>query len=117
MSRQTGLGDSEQTTTDMLLICGDSWEEWHDVMRALATESIASAPTCEEVTEGTWSVLEAERFHAADAMKEWHEIWFDDLNVDGVRGAMISTLVQSAMSDVDWHQVADYYITRVKDNA
>lgn len=117
MPNTSGLGDSEQTTTDMLEIVVDSHREGHDPLMALAALSIADAPRCEEVTAGSWSVAEAERFHLADAMKEWFELLVDDLDNRTFKDAVIVTLVNCALSDVDWHAMADSYIRRVKENA
>lgn len=117
MTNTSGLGESEQTTTDMLDIVVSSHRDGMDTLMAIARNAIVTAPTCEEVTEGTWSVAEAECFYAADVMKEFFELLVDDLDSKTLTEAVVLTLVHSALSDVDWNGLASSYITRVKENA
>lgn len=117
MPNTSGLGDSEQTTTDMLEIVVSSHKEGHDTLRSIAELCIAGAQVCDEVADGAWSVEEAERFHTADMMKDWFELLVDDLDQRDLKGAVVATLVQSALSDVDWDELADSYIRRVKEDA
>ena len=117
MPNTSGLGDSEQTTTDMLEITVDSHKEGHDALTQLAVNAIESSPTCDEVASGVWSIAEAENFHLSDALKDYFELLVDDIDSRDLKGAVIVTLVQSALSDVDWHELADTYIRRVKENA
>ena len=53
------------------------------------------------------------RVDIADALKEWVE---DELAPTSQLNQMQSQLMQAALSDVDWMELADHYITTWKEN-
>ena len=73
----------------------------------------SEAPSCANVTEGIWSVEDAARFNLADQMKESFETFHP------FRGEHLAKpnepdvfcdLLDSALSEVDWHEVAEAFL-------
>lgn len=86
-----------------------SVEYWRDEARRHRKE----APRCEQVREGIWTAQQAERFRLADQLKES----FEDFHP--FRGEHLakpkepdvySELLDAALSEVDWHEVAEAFL-------
>jgi hypothetical protein len=86
-----------------------SVEYWRDEARRHRKE----APRCEQVQEGLWTAQQAERFRLADQLKES----FEDFHP--FRGEHLakpkdpdvySELLDAALSEVDWHEVAEAFL-------
>lgn len=110
------------TTTELFLITIDSDRTGSDFCRHQAEASKAAAPLCDQVSDGIWTVEQAERFLLADSLKEYVETLIDDVQAlaDGKRtetGTCVAmTLVRCAFEDIDFREVADHYLTKLAEN-
>lgn len=74
--------------------------------RELAREVVGAAEDSSQVRDGIWSIEEATRFLLADAIKEFIE----ELNPISDQASVFSDLMNSALSDVDWTEIADAFL-------
>ncbi len=117
------------TTTEMFLITIDSDREGSDHCREQALAAKAAAPICEQVADGIWTVEQAERFLLAVSLRDYVEKLIDDVVALGIgqvartyshqsTGSCVAkTLARCAFDDIDFHEVADHYLTRMAENA
>lgn len=103
--------------TEALLMTLDNDRTAFESMIYFAQENV-SAKHSEEL-DGTWTHDEAAKFHTADDIKGYVEDHIDGAGTkdDDPTGLIIATLVRCAFEDVDWHEVADHYIGKVKEGA
>ncbi len=74
---------------------------WRDAARQNRRE----APSCANVTGGIWSVEQATRFNLADQLRSELE------EASPLEAAsMFSDLLTAALSEVDWHEIADAFL-------
>jgi len=74
--------------------------------RELAREARESAPTCRQVCQGVWQPDEASKFLLSDRLKESVE----EMNPLADQPSLFSDLVTAALSEVDWHEVAQAFL-------
>lgn len=76
--------------------------------RSMTKAAVTLAPGTEQVREGIWTVLEAERFTLADALKDWTERELERAQEPcrGPFAGMVAQLVQAGLGDVDWEGIA-----------
>ncbi len=73
--------------------------------RALASECAKHAQTFEQVQSQIWTTEQATRFSLADRLKELVE----DKNPLSEAASLYSDLLNAAISEVDWHELADAF--------
>jgi hypothetical protein len=80
-----------------------------DQMGELADQAVAEAPDDSNVKTNIWSEREAARYNLSKMIKDWVDE--DRENVPGMReNNMYTQLLDGALSDVDWGEVADGYL-------
>jgi hypothetical protein len=84
-----------------------SYEYW----REQAREHWNSAPTCKQARQGIWTAEEAAAFNLADQLKEEIENSSPLTDAD-----LFSDLLNSALSEVDWQEVAENFLTEFKES-
>jgi hypothetical protein len=85
-------------------------EEYTDqIMNQLADEAVSGAPADTNVKSNIWTEREAARYNLSQTIKGWIE---DDRdNQHGLReNDLYNDLLNAALSDVDWAEVADQYL-------
>ena len=90
--------------------CVNLWltneEPMYRLCRSLAAEARESAPDCRQVQENIWQADEAATFLLADRLKEYVE----QNNPLADSPTMFSDLLSAALSEVDWHEVANAFL-------
>jgi hypothetical protein len=111
------MPDESLSTTDMLLMTLDNDAVAYHNCFGMAEDAQHNAPDSEEVIAKTWTVEEAVRFQTADSIKEYVENLIDDVQVwgDTPKSLVVATLVRCAFDEVDWHEVADHYLAKLKE--
>ena len=74
--------------------------------RNLARDAANAAEDSSRVRDGIWTIEEVTRFLLADALKEL----LDELNPITAQASVFSDLITAALSDVDWHEIADAFL-------
>src|SRR5712691_3193570 len=74
--------------------------------RSLARDAANAAEDSSRVRDGIWTIEEATRFLFADALKEL----LDELNPITAQASVFSDLITAALSDVNWHEIADAFL-------
>lgn len=77
--------------------------------RKEARKQRSKAPSCANVTEGIWNVEDAAMFNLADQMKSELEV---ALPIEAA--SMFSDLLTAALSEVDWHEVAEAFLEHLE---
>jgi len=92
----------------------DNYETWavnmwltneqgiYNFCRGHARRAVRDAPECEQVREGIWTADEAKKFLLADQLKSSVE----DMNPLNDKASMFTDLLNSAISDVNWDEIA-----------
>jgi len=70
--------------------------------QALARDCAKHAPTCGQVQSQIWTIEQATRFSLADRLKEL----VNDSNPLAEVASLHSDLLNAAISEVDWHELA-----------
>lgn len=104
--------NQQQTTTDALLTSMTSCQEWEDDISSLLRYCQNVTSNDERVINQTWTEKEAFRYILADKIKDYTETLIDDLSCDTTEQIAVYTLVRSAFCDLDFHQIAQWYINR-----
>ncbi len=91
-----------------LWLTGDQATDRHCC--GLARQALQSAPHCGQVRSRIWAADDAPRFLLADAFKEF----IDSRNPLRENASVYSDLLGSALYEVDWYEVADAFLERVK---
>ncbi len=73
--------------------------------RELAREERREAPKCRQVREHVWPADEAARYRLADRLKDEVEEGAPELEP-----SVYSDLLLAALSEVDWHEVAETFL-------
>jgi len=82
-----------------------TYRYWRDAARQHRRE----APGCSNVKEGIWSVEQATRFNLADQLRSELE------EASPLEAAsMFSDLLTAALSEVDWHEIADAFLEELE---
>jgi hypothetical protein len=92
-----------ETCTVCLWLNNDqvSQQAWTEEARGVRAE----AAECQQVKEGIWSAPQAERFLLADALKN------DVEDRSPLKDpSLYADLLHAALSEVDWHEVADEFL-------
>jgi hypothetical protein len=84
----------------------DNEEISYNYWREQAADHKRNAPACEPVKEGIWSTEQAARFNLADHLKRE----FEDDNPLADEANLWADLMSAALSEVNWHEVADHYL-------
>ena len=74
--------------------------------RSLARDATNAAEDSSRVRDGIWTIEEATRFQLADALKEF----LNELNPVADQASVFSDLINSALSEVNWHEIADAFL-------
>jgi hypothetical protein len=74
--------------------------------RELAKNAAVAAEDSSQVAERIWTIEEATRFLLADALKEL----LDELNPIANQASVFNDLITAALSEVDWHEIADAFL-------
>jgi len=78
--------------------------------RDLAQKCVEAAPTCRQVREKIWSEMDAPRFLFADSLKDQ----IGQLNPLANKPSLFSDLLNSAIQEVDWHEIADAFLNEMQ---
>lgn len=109
-NRYNGWHNYETWATNLWLT---NEEGTYNFCRGLARRAVADAPTCEQAQSGIWTVDEAKTFLLADQLKSSVE----DMNPLADKGSMFSDLLNAAISEVNWHEIADAFLDDIADSA
>jgi hypothetical protein len=74
--------------------------------RSLAREAVNGAEDSSQVRDGIWTIEEATRFQLADALKDF----LGELNPLSAQASVFSDLINAALCEVDWHEIADAFL-------
>jgi hypothetical protein len=115
---------SEANDVEVLMFNTESIQNIHLEM---GRQALKEAPTCEQVRDEVWTLEEARRFLLADSLKDWYEWMVDDIRVkrDGYmprefiadweyRQNLIATFAQRAVENLDFHELAQTILDRLK---
>ena len=80
--------------------------------RGLARRAVKEAPDCAQVRDDIWTAEEAKKFLLADQLKEFVE----EVNPLGDKASMFTDLLNAAISEVDWHEIAEAFLEEVADS-
>ncbi len=83
-------------------------EQTYRRCQSLATEAREHAETCPQVRDNVWTFEEAPTFLLADALKEFVE----DGNPLASQSSMYSDLLTAALSEVNWHEIAEAFLKK-----
>ncbi len=90
----------------------DNDQGTQELTRDLAQEA-CEGPASENVIKGIWTRAEDARFELADRIKDFvTENLIPDLGA-----SMASDLLNSAVSEVDWDEIAEHYLADIEDEA
>ena len=67
---------------------------------------------CRQVRDRIWTVEEARKFLLADRLKEYVE----EMNPLTDGASMFTDLLTAAISEVDWHEIAEAFLEEVADS-
>lgn len=100
--RYNGWSNYETWTVDLWLGNEEgSYRYWHEQ----AQQHHEAAPTSDQVVNGTWTVEGAARFNLAVQLKQ------QITEASPLQEASVySDLLQAALSEVDWYQIAERYL-------
>jgi hypothetical protein len=105
-----------ETMSDWVALIIDNDRDASDGAKELARQCIAVAPLHESVQEGIWTIEEARKFLLADHLKDWIEDQIDDLPYETFREGIVTTFARRAFEQVDWHDLAAYYLDSLKED-
>lgn len=91
----------------------DNERDTHERALEIANEEINDAPNCIQVREGVWTLEQARRYNTADHLQEWV---CEELAPD-LGASFASDLLNYALGEVDWHEIADAWITSAQEIA
>ena len=80
--------------------------------RGLARQTVAEAPECRQVRDRIWALDEAKKFLLSDRLREFVE----ELNPLTDGASMFTDLINAALSEVDWHEIAEAFLEEVADS-
>jgi hypothetical protein len=90
--------------------CVNLWlsndEGTYNHCRSLAAECRDEAPVDQRVKDGIWPEADATKFLLSDCLKEFVE----EQNPLNGQATMFSDLLNAALSEVDWHEVAEAFL-------
>ena len=78
----------------------------------LAGQAVAEAPECRQVRDRIWTGEEARNFLLADRLKEYVQ----EMNPLTGKASMFTDLLTAAISEVDWHEIAEAFLEEVADS-
>ena len=87
--------------------CGSRTRKARTATAATPREAAANASTCEQVRRKVWTVDEAKKFTLADRLKEFVE----EANPLADQATMFTDLLNAALSEVDWHEIAEAFLS------
>ena len=90
----------------------DTDQSSHLYWREQARRHREMSPQCEQVVDGTWTPENATKYNLADQLKE--EI---NGNAPDVFSGAYSDLLHSALTEVNWEEIAAHYIEKEKEAA
>jgi len=88
-------------------------ESTYNQCRDLARQAVAEAPECEQVTNRIWTIEEARKFLLADRLRECVE----EMNPLNDVALMFTDLLNAAISEVEWHEIADAFLEEAADSS
>ena len=77
--------------------------------RDRARQAVADAPECRQVRDRIWALDEAKKFLLSDRLREFVE----ELNPLTDGASMFTDLLNAALSEVDWHEIAEAILVEV----
>ena len=75
--------------------------------RDLARQAVAEAPECRQVRDWIWAADEAKKFLLSDRLREFVE----EMNPLTDGASMFTDLLNAAISEVDWHEIAEAFLS------
>jgi hypothetical protein len=102
--KDTYNGFANYETWTVALWLGNDFATYGYWQRAAIKEK-EEAPQCWQVNEGIWPADKAALFRLADRIKE--DVTEDVPELDS---GLYSDLLHAALSEVDWHQVAEIFM-------
>ncbi len=81
-------------------------EPTYKYCRGLARRAATDALDCEQVRERIWTAEDAKKFLLADQIKEF----VAEMNPLADQASMFSDLTNAALSEVDWHEIAEAFL-------
>jgi hypothetical protein len=82
-------------------------EGTYNYCRGLARRAAKDAPDCGQLRDRIWTAEEARKFILADQLKDSVE----DMNPLGDKATMFTDLLNAALSEVNWHEIAEAFLT------
>ena len=109
MTSKTYDGYSNYETWNVALWLGND-ERTSRYWRGAAEEARREAATCGPVREGIWSEEEAPKYRLSERLKDEVEEGTPELEP-----SLYWDLLSAALSEVDWHEVAETFLRRTMD--
>lgn len=86
----------------------DSEQALYSAACEMATVQAETAGKDPHTVSGMWTEQETARYQLADELKEWvEESLLPDLDA-----SLAADLLNAAVSEIDWSEIADYYLDR-----
>jgi len=102
-STHDGFTNYETSTTHLWL---NNTEETYRWCRLSASSCREQAPVCAQVREEIWTVGQATRYLLAERIQKYVEAAMPSIET----GTLYSDLLDSAISRVNWHEIADEFL-------
>jgi len=91
----------------------DNEESTHRKRGNMVKAAMTLAPKHENVDNGIWTVEQTERYTLADAVKGW----VSDSMMPNLGASLAADLLGAALSEVDWDEIAETWLSHAKEDA
>jgi uncharacterized protein YaeQ len=107
MSESKGYNGWKNYETWAVALWIDNEQPTQEQARQWASECREAGAEHDNVASGVWTPEEATRFTLAETLKAWVE----EEMIPDLGASLAADLLGAALSEVDWHEVADHYLS------
>lgn len=113
MSDESGYNGWKNYETWAVALWIDNDQGTYSHSRERVREIAEEAPDDANVARAIWNIEQAARYNTADWLKEWVK---DELLPD-LGASLAADLLGAACDEVDWSEIAENYLSEIKENA